>query len=59
MTHWYSPPALFWLSSYVTSYHLPVVPQLDLKDEFYCAAYFITLDSSCEAQRASKKIRRE
>jgi hypothetical protein len=27
---------LFWLSSYVASHHLAVVPQSGAKDQFYC-----------------------
>jgi len=48
---WCSPPALFWLSmSYVTSYCLAVVPQSGAKQKCYCTVYYITLNSSCEAQ---------
>jgi hypothetical protein len=47
---------LFWLSSYVASHHLVVVPQSGAKDEFYCTIYCTTLNSNCEAQRASKNF---
>jgi hypothetical protein len=33
-------PACSWLSSYVTSCHLTVVPQSDVKDQFYCTVYY-------------------
>jgi hypothetical protein len=48
------PAALFWLSSYVTSHHLAVVPQSGAKDQFYCSVGNITLNSHCEAQGVSK-----
>jgi hypothetical protein len=46
---------LFWLSRYVASPHLAVVPQSGAKDQFYCTVYYITLNSNCEAQWVSKK----
>ncbi len=30
------------------------MPQSIAKENFYCALYYITLNSNCEAQRASK-----
>jgi hypothetical protein len=35
-----------------------VAPQSGAKQNFYCAVYYITLNSNCEAQRASKKIKK-
>ncbi len=43
----HSPPALFRLSSYVTSHKLAVVPQSGAKDWFYCTG---------EVQRVFTKI---
>ena len=51
-------PALYWLSSYVTSHCLPVVPQSGAKQIFYCTVYYITLNSNCEAQKASKNLKK-
>jgi len=48
---------MFWLSSYVASHHLAVVPQSGEKDQFYCTVYYITLNSSCEAQVVSKNLK--
>ncbi len=48
---------MFWLSSYVASHHLAVVPQSGKKDQFYCTVYYITLNSSCEAQVVSKNLK--
>jgi hypothetical protein len=31
-----------------------VAPQSGAKDQYYCTLYYITLNSNCEAQRASK-----
>jgi hypothetical protein len=45
------------LSSYVASHHLAVAPQSGAKYEFYCAVYYITLNSNCEAQRVSKNLK--
>jgi len=50
----HSPPALFWLSSYVTSHYLAVVPQSGAKEKLYCSVYYITLNSHCEAQEHLK-----
>jgi hypothetical protein len=58
MAHWRSLPALFWLSSYVTSHCLAVVPQSGAKQNVYCTFYYITLNSNCEAQRASKNLKK-
>jgi hypothetical protein len=35
-----------------------VVPQSGAKQIFYCTAYYITLNSNCEAQRAPKKVKK-
>jgi hypothetical protein len=32
-----------------------MAPQSGAKDQFYCAVYYITLNSNCEAQRVCKK----
>jgi hypothetical protein len=45
---------LFWLSSYVASHGLAVAAQSGAKEQYYCTIYYITLNSTCEAQRASK-----
>jgi hypothetical protein len=42
------------LGSYVASHHLPVAPQSVAKDQFYFTVYYITLNSSCEAQKLSQ-----
>jgi hypothetical protein len=55
--HGHDLPALFWLSSYVAGHHLAVAPQYSAKDQMYCTAYYITLNSYCEAQRASKNLK--
>jgi hypothetical protein len=34
-----------------------MVPQSGAKQIFYCTVYYITLNSNCEAQRASKKLK--
>jgi hypothetical protein len=31
--------------------------QSGAKDQFYCAAYYITLNSNCEAQGVSKNLK--
>jgi len=49
---------LFGLSSYVASHHLAVAPQSGAKDQFYCTVYYITLNSNCEAQGASKNLKK-
>jgi hypothetical protein len=46
---------LFWLSSYVTSHCLAVAAQSGAKEKNYSTVYYITLNSNCEARRASKK----
>jgi hypothetical protein len=51
-------PALFCLSSYVSSHHLAVAPKSGAKDQFYCTVYCITLNSNCEAQRVSKNLKK-
>jgi hypothetical protein len=52
--HQHGPPALFWLSNYVANHCLAVAPQSGAKDFFYCTGNYITFNSYCEAQRASK-----
>ncbi len=32
--------------------------KLDCKQKFYCSVYYITLNSNCEAQRASKNSKK-
>jgi len=32
--------------------------KLDCKQNFYCTVYYITLNSNCEAQRASKNLKK-
>jgi hypothetical protein len=34
-----------------------VAPQSDAKQNFYCAVYYINLNSNCEAQRVSKNLK--
>ncbi len=51
-------PALFWLSIYVASHHLAVVPQSGAKDQFYCIVSYITLNPNCEAQGLSKNLKK-
>jgi hypothetical protein len=45
-------PALFWLSSYVAS------PNQAQNNFFISTVYYITLNSNCEAQRISKKLKK-
>jgi hypothetical protein len=45
------------LSSYVASHCLAVAPQTGAKDQFYCSVYYITFNSNCGAQRASKNMK--
>jgi hypothetical protein len=35
-----------------------VAPQSDAKEKLYCAVYYITLNSNCEAQRAFKYLKK-
>jgi hypothetical protein len=49
---------LFWLSSYVASHCLAVVPQSGGKQKFYCTVDYINLNSNSEAQRASKNLKK-
>jgi hypothetical protein len=51
------PHALFWLSSYVASHYLAMVPQSSAKCQFYSTVYYIALNSNCEAQRVSKNLK--
>jgi len=46
---WHGPPALVWLSSYVTSHHLAVALQSIAKDQFIALFTYITLISKYEA----------
>ncbi len=32
--------------------------KLDCKQNFYCTVYYVTLNSNCEAQRASKNLKK-
>jgi hypothetical protein len=45
------------LGDYVASHCLAVAPQSDAKQNFYCPVYYTTLNSNCEAQRASKNLK--
>ncbi len=51
-----SLPALFWLSNYVERNCLTAAPQSGAKQNLHCTVYYITLNSNCEAQRASKDL---
>jgi hypothetical protein len=53
-----APPACLVLSSYVASHCLAVAPQSGAKQFFYCTFYYITLNSNCEAKRASKNLKK-
>jgi hypothetical protein len=46
---------LFWLSIYAC---LAVAPHSGAKEQFYCTVYYITLNSNCEVQRASKNMKK-
>jgi hypothetical protein len=46
------------LSSYVASHFLAVAPQSGAKQFFNCTVNYITLNSNCEAQRASKNLKK-
>jgi hypothetical protein len=37
---------------------LAVVPQSGAKQSFYCTVNYITLNSACEAEKASKHLKR-
>ncbi len=37
----------------------PNLPNWTVNKNFYCTAYYITLNSNCEAQRASKKFEKK
>ena len=43
---------------YDASHCLDVPPQSGAKQFFYCTVYNITLNSNCEAQRASKNLKK-
>jgi len=50
---------LLWLSSYVASHCLAVTPQSGAKQKKnYCTVYYTALNSNCEAQRASKNLKK-
>jgi hypothetical protein len=49
---------LFWLSSYVASHYLAVVPQSGAKEHIFCSVYNITSNSNCEAQKVSKNLKK-
>jgi hypothetical protein len=49
---------LFWLSGYVASHYLAVAPQSGAKQNFYCNVCYLALNSNCEAQRASKNLKK-
>ena len=51
-------PALVWLSSYVAGRHLAVASLSGAKQFFYGTVYYTTLNSNCEAQRASKNLKK-
>jgi len=50
--------ALFWLSNYVASHCLAVAPQSGANEKFSRSVYSISINSSCEAQRASKNLKK-
>ncbi len=52
-------PALFWLSSYIASLCLALVPQSGANNRFYCTVYYITLSSNCEARGVSKTLKKD
>jgi hypothetical protein len=58
VSYWCGVPALFWLSSYVASHHLGVVPQASAKFQLYCTVYNIPLNLNCKAQRVSTKLKK-
>jgi hypothetical protein len=37
---------------------MAAAPQSGAKQFFYCTVYYITLNSNCEAQRASKNLKK-
>jgi hypothetical protein len=50
---------LFWWSSYVASHCLAAAPQLGANEQTYCTVgYYKTLNSNCEAHRASKNLKK-
>jgi hypothetical protein len=62
-------PLLPWLTRHVLTIGMACVgkcfeskiskpTKLDCKQNFYCAIYYITLNSNCEAQRASKNLKK-
>jgi hypothetical protein len=46
------------LGSYVAGCHLAVAPQSGAKDQFYCTVYYVTLNSNCDSQKASKNLKK-
>jgi hypothetical protein len=45
------------LSSYVASHCLAVVQLSGAKEQMYFTVYYMTLNSNCAAQRASKNLK--
>jgi hypothetical protein len=37
---------------------LSAAPQSGAKEQVYCTVYYITLNSNCEVQRASKNLKK-
>jgi hypothetical protein len=56
--HWSGLPVLLWLSSYVASHQLAIVPQTGARYQFYCAFYYLTLNSNCGPLRESKNLKK-
>jgi hypothetical protein len=46
------------LSSFGTSHCLAVAPQSSAKEIFYFTVFYITLNSNCDAQKASKNLKK-
>jgi hypothetical protein len=46
------------LKGCVDSHHLAVVPQSSAKDQFFCTAYYLTLNLNWKAQSASKNLKK-
>jgi len=52
------PACLVRLNNIAASHPLSVAPQSGAKQNFYCAVYYITLNSNCEVQRAYKNLKK-
>jgi hypothetical protein len=52
------PACLVLVECYVASHCLAVAPQSGAKQIFYCFLYYITLNSNCKAQKASKNLKK-